>query len=46
MQGMDMPLAHALDLNKYMFGLLRDTTDRMEGRKAFQEKRKPKYQGK
>lgn len=46
MQGMDMPLVHALDLDKYMFGLLRDTEDRIEGRKAFQEKRKPKYQGK
>lgn len=45
-QGMDMPLVHALDLDKYMFGLLRDTEDRIEGRKAFQEKRKPKYRGK
>ena len=45
-QGMDMPLVHALEVDKYMFGLLRDTEDRIEGRKAFQEKRKPKYQGK
>lgn len=45
-QGMDMPLVHALEMDKYMFGLLRDTEDRIEGRKAFQEKRKPKYQGK
>lgn len=45
-QGMDMPLVHALDLDKYMFGLLRDTQDRIEGRKAFQEKRKPRYKGK
>lgn len=45
MQGMDMPLAHALDVDKYMFGLLRDTEDRIEGRKAFQEKRKPRYKG-
>ena len=45
-QGMDMPLVHALDLDKYMFGLLRDTEDRIEGRNAFKEKRKPKYRGK
>lgn len=45
-QGMDMPLIHALDVDKYMFGLLRDTEDRIEGRKAFQEKRKPRYRGK
>lgn len=45
-QGMDMPLVHALEVDKYMFGLLRDTEDRIEGRKAFQEKRKPKYKGK
>lgn len=44
-QGLDMPLAHALELDKYMFGLLRDTEDRIEGRKAFQEKRKPRYKG-
>ena len=40
------PLAHALEMDKYMFGLLRDTEDRIEGRKAFQEKRKPRYKGK
>lgn len=45
-QGLDMPLVHALDVDKYMFGLLRDTEDRIEGRKAFQEKRKPNYKGK
>ncbi|HET7160017.1 MAG TPA: enoyl-CoA hydratase-related protein [Burkholderiales bacterium] len=44
-QGLDMPLAHALEMDKYMFGLLRDTEDRIEGRKAFQEKRKPRYHG-
>jgi len=43
---MDLPLVHALDIDKYMFGLLRDTEDRIEGRKAFAEKRKPRYQGK
>jgi len=44
-QGSDMPLAHALEMDKYMFGLLRDTDDRIEGRRAFQEKRKPQYKG-
>lgn len=44
-QGLDMPLAHALEMDKYLFGLLRDTEDRIEGRKAFQEKRKPQYKG-
>jgi E-phenylitaconyl-CoA hydratase len=45
MQGIDMPLAHALEMDKYMFGLLRDTDDRIEGRRAFQEKRPPQYHG-
>jgi E-phenylitaconyl-CoA hydratase len=45
-QGMDMPLVHALDLDRYMWGLLRDTQDRIEGRKAFAEKRPPRYKGK
>ena len=45
-QGIDLPLVHALHIDKYMFGLLRDTEDRIEGRKAFTEKRKPKWQGK
>jgi E-phenylitaconyl-CoA hydratase len=44
-QGMDMPLAHALDVDKYMLGLLRDSQDRIEGRIAFKEKRKPVYRG-
>lgn len=44
-KGRDMPLDHALDVDKYMFGLLRDTKDRIEGRQAFKEKRKPQYRG-
>jgi len=44
-QGMDMPLQAAMDAERYVFGLLRDTEDRIEGRKAFQEKRNPDYQG-
>jgi E-phenylitaconyl-CoA hydratase len=45
-QGTDMPLVHALDLDRYMWGLIRDTEDRIEGRKAFAEKRPPVYKGK
>lgn len=45
LQGQDMPLDHALDVDKYMLGLLRDTKDRIEGRLAFKEKRKPAYEG-
>jgi E-phenylitaconyl-CoA hydratase len=44
-QGMDMPLNAAIDTERYVFGLLRDTEDRIEGRRAFQEKRSPLYQG-
>ncbi|MGE8688078.1 MAG: enoyl-CoA hydratase/isomerase family protein [Achromobacter sp.] len=43
--GADMPLPAALDNERYVFGLLRDTEDRIEGRRAFQEKRPPVYQG-
>ena len=45
-QGMEMPLNYATDLDRYIWGLLRDTEDRIEGRRAFQEKRKPAYKGK
>ena len=44
-QGLDMPLPAAMDAERYVFGLLRDTEDRIEGRKAFQEKRVPNYKG-
>ncbi|MDM9559349.1 enoyl-CoA hydratase/isomerase family protein [Bordetella petrii] len=43
--GLDMPLPAAIDTERYVFGLLRDTEDRIEGRKAFQEKRSPVYRG-
>jgi len=43
--GMDMPLPSALNSERYVFGLLRDTEDRIEGRLAFQEKRAPVYKG-
>jgi len=45
-QGMDMPLSHAIDTERYIFGLLYNSEDRIEGRKAFAEKRKPQYKGK
>ena len=40
-QGGDLPLVHALHIDKYMYGLLKDTEDRIEGRRAFAEKRDP-----
>lgn len=44
-QGQDMPLSHAIDVERYVFGLLYSSEDRVEGRKAFAEKRKPDYKG-
>jgi E-phenylitaconyl-CoA hydratase len=40
-RGADLPLTQALAMDKYMYGLLKDTEDRIEGRKAFAEKREP-----
>ncbi|MDH4376142.1 MAG: enoyl-CoA hydratase/isomerase family protein [Ramlibacter sp.] len=44
-RGADMPLTQALALDKFMYGLLKDTEDRVEGRKAFAEKRNPVWKG-
>jgi len=44
-QGLDMPLDKALQAEQYVFGLMHDTEDRVEGRRAFQEKRAPVYHG-
>lgn len=44
-QGADMPLSTAVAVENYVWGLLRDTEDRIEGRRAFQEKRPPEYRG-
>jgi len=44
-EGSAMPLDRALALESYVFGMLRDTEDRIEGRRAFQEKRAPVYRG-
>jgi len=43
--GAGMPLDNAIDMERLTWGVLRDTEDRIEGRRAFQEKRKPNYQG-
>jgi len=44
-QGVDLPLDHALEIERSAWGILRDTEDRREGRAAFAEKRKPVYRG-
>ena len=43
--GASLPLAQGLAMEGYVFGMLRDTEDRIEGRRAFQEKRPPVYRG-
>ncbi|WP_323039952.1 enoyl-CoA hydratase/isomerase family protein [Gemmobacter sp.] len=43
--GLDLPLASGLRLERYTWGLIRGTEDRDEGRRAFAEKRKPDYKG-
>ncbi len=44
-QGAGVPLEIAIGQERLTWGLLRDTEDRIEGRRAFQEKRKPVYRG-
>jgi E-phenylitaconyl-CoA hydratase len=43
--GQALPLGEAIRLERLAWGLLRDTEDRMEGRRAFGEKRAPNYVG-
>ncbi len=43
--GLEMPLDQAIAHEAFVFGILRDSHDRIEGRKAFQEKRKPVFEG-
>jgi E-phenylitaconyl-CoA hydratase len=43
--GAGLPLDQAMAMESYVFGMLRDTEDRIEGRRAFQEKRPPVYRG-
>lgn len=45
LQGMNVPLQSGLLLEQQLWGILRDTEDRLEGRRAFAEKRKPEYKG-
>ncbi|GGE46109.1 crotonase [Primorskyibacter flagellatus] len=43
--GSEMPLIAAVNYERLAWGALRDSEDRLEGRKAFQEKRPPVYRG-
>ncbi len=40
-----MPLDEGMLLGRLLFGMVRDTKDRIEGRRAFAEKRKPEFKG-
>ena len=42
--GGELPLSAGLDMEQQVFGLLRDTSDRIEGRRAFAAKEKPRFQ--
>jgi enoyl-CoA hydratase/carnithine racemase len=44
--GQSMTEDQALQVERLLWGTLRDTEDRSEGRKAFSEKRKPEWRGK
>ncbi|MGW8742411.1 enoyl-CoA hydratase/isomerase family protein [Streptomyces sp. NPDC055794] len=41
----DMPLSQSVALEQLLWGVLRDTDDRVEGRTAFAERRPPEYHG-
>ena len=43
--GRELPLTAGLELEQQSFGNLRDSDDRIEGRRAFAEKRAPSFQG-
>src|SRR5438093_19545 len=45
-KGLELPLADGLRLENDLATLLRTTEDRVEGAKAFLEKRKPRFTGK
>lgn len=46
MDGLQLSLEQGIQLERQLFNMLRDTEDRIEGRKAFAEKRKPEFKGK
>ncbi|GHF18690.1 carnitinyl-CoA dehydratase [Amycolatopsis deserti] len=41
----DLPLSRSIELEQLLWGLLRDTDDRAEGRQAFADRRDPRYHG-
>jgi E-phenylitaconyl-CoA hydratase len=41
----DLPLSRSVELEQLLWGILRDTHDRVEGRTAFAERRTPEYHG-
>jgi E-phenylitaconyl-CoA hydratase len=41
----DLPLSQSIAMEQLMWGVLRDTADRTEGRQAFAERRDPRYHG-
>jgi E-phenylitaconyl-CoA hydratase len=43
--GADVPVVNGIAMERHVFGVLRDTEDRIEGRTAFKEKRAPNYVG-
>jgi E-phenylitaconyl-CoA hydratase len=43
--GRELNLPAGLELEQQAFGVLRDSEDRLEGRRAFSEKRKPAFKG-
>ena len=45
LKGEDMPLEDAIETERLAFGLLYSSEDRIEGRLAFAEKRKPQFKG-
>ena len=45
MTGRELPLAGGLELERQAFGVLRDSEDRLEGRRAFAGKRAPVFRG-
>jgi len=44
-RGLEMSLREGIELERMTAGVMRDSKDRIEGRRAFAEKRKPVYRG-